>query len=103
MRTVKSVEFFYELPSGTNILVQADVTPGHPATRPCLANPGEPAEDPTAQIQTCYVGGGDDSMGEHFDPDGLWFRAWASTEMVEVVTDIQNKAIEKFMEEPDNG
>jgi len=101
MRKTQSVEFFYELPSGDSLCIQTNVYPGCNAHINCLPEDATPAEPATAEIERCYIGWGDDTVGEPFDPEGLWFRKWASTEMIEVTTDIQNKAIDAYAEQND--
>lgn len=99
MQAGDTVEFTYDLPSGTSLNVEVTITdPGHPAKIfGRLPEDCEPAEGPEMDITECYVDG--DPENVPFDPEGLWFRPFAKIELVSVTDDIMSKAWDKYTDE----
>ena len=84
-------DFEYELPSGQVVLVEAEVTEGMKGMAQTTEFAGEPDEDPEIELFTTIE-------GEEVDFDGLWFRKFSSTDMVNVLDDMKDKAWEKYSE-----
>ena len=86
---------FFEYELEANIIeVEATVEPGRPMSYPDMNGPGEPAEEPTVEIGDCYLRGEDGLSA--FDPDGIYYRKWASTEMVCVLDEMEDKAFQAW-------
>jgi hypothetical protein len=91
---IMNIDFTYELPSGQEVFIEADVEPGMPALAPSMRGPGEPEEDPTINIFVTYITG-DNGPVEIF-LDSLWYRKYKSTIMVNILEEIEDKAWETY-------
>lgn len=89
-----NIDFTYELPSGQEVFVEADVEPGLPELAPSFSGPGEPAEDPTIDINVTYITGDDGPVEIYLE--GLWYRRFKSTTMIEIMDDLESKAWETY-------
>ena len=85
-------DFEYELPSGQVVLVEVDVEAGMRGMAQTTEFAGEPDEDPEIELSTTIE-------GKEVDLDGLWFRKFKSTEMINVIEDIKDKAWEKYSDQ----
>tara|TARA_R100000544_G_scaffold19349_2_gene9304 strand:+ start:2446 stop:2715 length:270 start_codon:yes stop_codon:yes gene_type:complete len=85
-----SLDFEYELPSGQTVLVEVDVEAGMRGMAQTTEFAGEPDEDPVIELLSTTV------EGKEVDLDGLWFRKFKSTEMINVIEDMEDKAWEKY-------
>ena len=89
------IDFEYELES--NLLqVEATIELGRPERRPDLNGPGEEAEDPTIEINSCHLITEDKKLGSQIDPDGLFFRKWKATELSSVADDMKARAWSEY-------
>jgi hypothetical protein len=61
-------EFEYELPDGTEVIVEATGTSGRPMIQPSLNLPGEPAEDSEIEIVSTIID------ATEIDFDDLWIK-----------------------------
>ena len=84
-------DFEYEFPSGQVVLVEAKVIEGMKGMAQTTEFAGEPDEDPEIELSTT-IG------GEEVDFDGLWFRKFKSTEMINVIDDMKHIAWFKYMD-----
>lgn len=64
-------DFYFEMPNGMELLVEASVSGGRPMRYPDLNGPGEPAEDPTLEIGDCHLML-DGKPGPEFETDGFY-------------------------------
>ena len=85
-------DFEYELPSGQVVLVEAEVTEGMKGMAQTTEFAGEPDEDPEIELFTTIE-------GKEVDLEGLWFRKFGSTEMINVIEDMEDKAWEKYSDQ----
>ena len=79
-------DFEYELPSGQVVLVEVDVEAGMRGMAQTTEFAGEPDEDPVIELISTTI------EGKDVDLDGLWFRKFGSTEMINVLEDMEDKA-----------
>ena len=84
-------DFEYEFPSGQVVLVEAKVIEGMKGMAQTTEFAGEPDEDLEIELSTT-IG------GEEVDFDGLWFRKFKSTEMINVIEDMKEIAWFKYYE-----
>ena len=84
-------DFEYELPSGQVVLVEAEVTEGMKGMAQTTEFAGEPDEDPEIELSTTIE-------GKDVDLDGIWFRKFGSTDMVNVLDDMKDKAWFKYID-----
>ncbi len=84
-------DFEYELPSGQVVLVEAEVTEGMKGMAQTTEFAGEPDEDPEIELSTTIE-------GKDVDLEGLWFRKFKSTEMINVIEDMKDKAWFKYID-----
>jgi len=84
-------DFEYEFPSGQVVLVEAKVIEGMKGMAQTTEFAGEPDEDPEIELSTTI-------RSEEVDFDGLWFRKFGSTDMVNVLEDMKDKAWFKYMD-----
>ena len=87
-----SLDFEYELPSGQTVLVEVDVEAGMRGMAQTTEFAGEPDEDPEIELSTTIE-------GKEVDLEGLWFRKFGSTEMINVIEDMEDKAWEKYSDQ----
>jgi len=86
-------DFEYELPSGQTVLVEVDVEAGMRGMAQTTEFAGEPDEDPVIELLSATI------EGKEVDLDGLWFRKFKSTEMINVLRDMKDKAWEKYSDQ----
>jgi len=86
-------DFEYELPSGQMVLVEVDVEAGMRGMAQTTEFAGEPDEDPVIELISTTV------EGKDVDLDDLWFRKFGSTEMINVIRDMEDKAWEKYSDQ----
>ena len=84
-------DFEYELPSGQTVLVEVDVEAGMRGMAQTTEFAGEPDEDPEIELSATIE-------GKDVDLEGLWFRKFKSTEMINVIEDMKDKAWEEYSE-----
>ncbi len=84
-------DFEYELPSGQVVLVEAEVTEGMKGMAQTTEFAGEPDEDPEIELSTTIE-------GKEVDLEGIWFRKFKSTEMINVIEDMKDKAWFKYID-----
>tara|TARA_Y100001937_G_C6900288_1_gene233013 strand:- start:190 stop:471 length:282 start_codon:yes stop_codon:yes gene_type:complete len=85
-------DFEYYLPSGQAVLVEAKVTEGMRGMAQTTEFAGEPDEDPEIELSSITI------EGEDVDLDDFWFRKFRSTEMINVIEDMKDKAWFKYMD-----
>tara|TARA_R100000664_G_C2743221_1_gene131436 strand:- start:423 stop:692 length:270 start_codon:yes stop_codon:yes gene_type:complete len=86
-------DFEYELPSGQVVMVEVDVEAGMRGMAQTTEFAGEPDEDPVIELISTTV------EGKDVDLDDLWFRKFGSTEMINVIRDMEDKAWEKYSDQ----
>ena len=86
-------DFEYELPSGQVVMVEVDVEAGMRGMAQTTEFAGEPDEDPVIELISTTV------EGKNVDLDDLWFRKFGSTEMINVIRDMEDKAWEKYSDQ----
>ena len=86
-------DFEYELPSGQVVMVEVDVEAGMRGMAQTIEFAGEPDEDPVIELISTTV------EGKDVDLDDLWFRKFGSTEMINVIRDMEDKAWEKYSDQ----
>ena len=86
-------DFEYELPSGQTVLVEVDVEAGMRGMAQTTEFAGEPDEDPVIELLSATI------EGKEVDLDGLWFRKFGSTEMINVLRDMKDMAWEKYSDQ----
>ena len=86
-------DFEYELPSGQVVMVEVDVEAGMRGMAQTTEFAGEPDEDPVIELISTTV------EGKDVDLEGLWFRKFGSTEMINVIRDMEDKAWEKYSDQ----
>ena len=86
-------DFEYELPSGQMVLVEVDVEAGMRGMAQTTEFAGEPDEDPVIELISTTV------EGKDVDLEGFWFRKFGSTDMVNVLDDMKDKAWEKYSDQ----
>ena len=83
-------DFEYELPSGQTVLVEVDVEAGMRGMAQTTEFAGEPDEDPVIELLSTTI------EGKDVDLEGLWFRKFRSTEMINVIEDMKERAWSKY-------
>ena len=86
-------DFEYELPSGQVVMVEVDVEAGMRGMAQTTEFAGEPDEDPVIELISTTV------EGKDVDLDDLWFRKFGSTEMINVIRDMEDKAWEEYSDQ----
>jgi|TARA_Y100000310_G_C20520910_1_gene733629 hypothetical protein len=93
----KIVYFDYELPDGTELSCEAEVSPGRPEQGPTYDSGGEPAEAPEVEIISTI----DSDSRESIDTSDLTYETWGGR-IVSVDDDLREAAFEALAEQQED-